>query len=103
MDLNLNQIKNKTFVYYSGTLRQLQQLEFFKPFRISKSLVSLRTDVVIDDKEVSDPCVDDEKIQGNIVDSYDTNAEGFALGRFSDEGRTEWYFSIIPFGSAKYG
>ncbi|EMY78267.1 hypothetical protein LEP1GSC060_0644 [Leptospira weilii serovar Ranarum str. ICFT] len=60
MDSNSNRIKNKISVYYSGTLRQPTRIEFFKGFRILKSPTHLRTDVTVDDKEISDPCVDEK-------------------------------------------
>ncbi|WP_061247434.1 hypothetical protein [Leptospira noguchii] len=95
-DFNSNQLKSQISVSYSGVLHQPTQLEYFKRFRVSKSSAKLRTALVIDNKEIPDPC-SDQKIQGNIIDSYNTNFEGFALSNgLNDKEMSDWYFILIP-------
>ncbi|EPE84118.1 hypothetical protein LEP1GSC021_2197 [Leptospira noguchii str. 1993005606] len=95
-DFNSNQLKSQISVSYSGVLDQPTQLEYFKRFRVSKSSAKLRTTLVIDNKEIPDPC-SDQKIQGNMIDSYNTNFEGFALSNgLKDKEMSDWYFVLIP-------
>ncbi|AJR13008.1 hypothetical protein LIL_10406 [Leptospira interrogans serovar Linhai str. 56609] len=95
-DFDSNQLKSQISVSYSGVLHQPTQLEYFKRFKVSKNSVKLRTASVIDDKEIPDPC-SDQKIQGNRIDLYNTNFEGFALSnKLNEKQMPDWYFVLVP-------
>ncbi|WP_061245443.1 hypothetical protein [Leptospira interrogans] len=96
-DFDSNQLKSQISVSYSGVLHQPTQLEYFKRFKVSKNSAKLRTASVIDDKEIPDPC-SDQKIQGNRIDLYNTNFEGFALSnKLNEKQMPDWYFVLIPY------